>query len=34
MVAEYLRDYLDLADWLGVPRRGSLHPMLKKYLDA
>jgi hypothetical protein len=34
MVAEYLRDYLDLADWLGVPRRGALHPMLKKYLDA
>ncbi|MCP5184217.1 MAG: hypothetical protein H6993_09660 [Pseudomonadales bacterium] len=33
MVGDYVRDYLDLCDWLGVPRRQNLNPMLKRYLE-
>jgi hypothetical protein len=34
VVAEFLRDYLALCEWLGVPREANLHPLLKKYLES
>ncbi len=33
LVGEFLRDYLALCDWLGVPRAANLNPSLKKYLE-
>jgi hypothetical protein len=33
LVGDYLRDYLALCDWLGVPRAERLHPSLAKYLE-
>jgi hypothetical protein len=33
LVGDFVRDYLALCDWLGVPRTEMLHPMLKKYLE-
>lgn len=31
-VGEYLRDYLAVCDWLGVPRAANLNPRLKEFL--
>ena len=33
MVGDFVRDYLALCEWLGVPRTERLHPNLKKYLE-
>jgi len=33
VVGDYVRDYLAVSEWLGVPRAQALHPMLKKYLE-
>ena len=33
LVGDYLRDYLALCDWLGVPRADQLNPSLSKYLE-
>jgi hypothetical protein len=32
LAGDYVRDYVALCDWLGVPRAQALHPLLKKYL--
>ena len=34
VVAEFLRDYLAVCEWLGVSRAEHLHPLLKKYLET
>jgi hypothetical protein len=34
MVGDFVRDYLALCDWLGVPRRERLNPHLAKFLEA
>lgn len=31
-VGDFVRDYLALGEWIGVPREENLNPMLKKYL--
>ena len=33
LVGDYVRNYVAICDWLGVPRAEMLHPMLKKYLE-
>jgi hypothetical protein len=33
LVGDFVRNYLAICDWLGVPRSEMLHPMLKKYLE-
>jgi hypothetical protein len=33
LVGDFVRNYLSICDWLGVPRAQMLHPMLKKYLE-
>ena len=33
MVGDFVRDYLALCEWLGVPRAERLHPNLEKYLE-
>ncbi len=33
MVGDFVREYLELCDWLGVQRREALNPMLKNYLE-
>jgi hypothetical protein len=33
LLGGFVRDYLDLCEWLGVPRSQHLHPALKKYLE-
>jgi hypothetical protein len=33
LLGEFVRDYLALCDWLGVPRAERVNPMLKKYLE-
>jgi hypothetical protein len=33
IAGDFVRDYLAVCDWLGVPRAGALHPLLKKYLE-
>jgi hypothetical protein len=32
LVGDFVRNYLAVCDWLGVPRTEMLHPQLKKYL--
>lgn len=32
-VGQYLRDYLGVCDWLGVPRAENLNPRLQEFLD-
>jgi len=33
LVGDFVRNYLSVCEWLGVPRAEMLHPMLKKYLE-
>ena len=33
LVGDFVRDYLALCEWLGVPREERVHPLLKKYLE-
>jgi hypothetical protein len=33
LVGDFVRNYVAVCDWLGVPRGDMLSPMLKKYLE-
>ena len=33
VLGDFVRDYLALTDWLGVPREQNLNPNLAKYLE-
>jgi len=33
LVGDFVRNYLAVCEWLGVPRAEMLHPLLKKYLE-
>ncbi len=33
LVGDFVRNYVAVCDWLGVPRDEMLHPLLKKYLE-
>jgi hypothetical protein len=33
LVGDFVRNYLAVCEWLGVPRAEGLHPLLKKYLE-
>jgi hypothetical protein len=33
LVGDFVRNYLAVCEWLGVPRGEMLHPLLKKYLE-
>jgi hypothetical protein len=33
LVGDFVRNYIAICDWLGVPREEMLHPLLKKYLE-
>jgi len=33
LVGDFVRDYLGVCEWLGVPREERLHPNIKKYLE-
>jgi hypothetical protein len=33
LVGDFIRNYLGICDWLGVPRTDNLHPLLQKYLE-
>ena len=33
LVRDFIKDYMSLCEWLGVPRGQMLNPMLKKYLE-
>jgi hypothetical protein len=33
LVGDFVRTYLGVCDWLGVPRAANLHPLLQKYLE-
>jgi len=33
LVGDFVRNYLAVCEWLGVPRTEMLHPLLKKYLE-
>jgi len=33
LVGDFVRNYLAVCEWIGVPRAEMLHPLLKKYLE-
>ena len=33
MVGDFVREYVEVCEWLGVPRDDRLNPQLAKYLE-